>query len=237
MGLPKRFLALETSGPETSAALFVGGEPRVFRKSFPPFAHSSLLPGWVLNLLDEEGISPADLDGVALSGGPGYFTALRMGLVFAKALHLLHGTRVVLVSTPEALVMELPLPEGAEITVLLDAQKGEVHRAVLRKARPLPERLENLALVAVEGLEITTPYVAGSGLARYFPEHPARVHPTPLQPSAMGVGLWALSALQEGLVRLEDPTHLTLRYGRLPDAVVHRQKGRSSSSEPFQKAG
>ncbi len=227
MGLPQFLLALETSGPETSVALFVEGEPRVFRRSFRRFTHSSLLPGWVLEVLAGESRSSADLDGVALSGGPGYFTALRMGLVFAKALHLLHGTPVMLVPTPEALVMELPLPEGAEVTVLLDAQKREVHRAVLRKTRGLPEVLENLSRVSVEGLAITTPYAAGSGVVRYFPEHPARMLPTPLQPSALGVGLWALAALKEGVCRLEDPTHLTLRYGRLPDAVVHRMRDRS----------
>lgn len=222
MSLPAVLLALETSGPETSAALFVDGQARAFCRSFHPFAHSNLLPTFVLDLLQEEGVDPGAVDGIALSGGPGYFTALRIGFVFAKAQHLVHGTRVVLVPTPEALMMDLPLPEGAVVTVLLDAQKREVYRSVLRKTRELPEMVEELSIVPVEGLEISTPLAAGSGVARYFPDHPARLVPTPLQPTALGVGLWALRALEAGVARLEDPTHLTLRYGRLPDAVVHR---------------
>lgn len=222
MGLPKVLLALDTSGPETSVALFVDGEPRAFRRSMRRFAHSNLLPTFVLDLLQAEEIPPESVGGMVLSGGPGYFTALRTGFVFAKAFHLVHGVPVALVPTLEALVMDLSLPVGSEVTVLLDAQKGEVYRAVLRKTAGLPEVLIGLDRVPAKEVQIRTPFAVGSGVVRYFRDHPARVVPTPLQSTALGTGLWALEALRSGVVRLEDPSLLTLRYGRLPDAVVHR---------------
>ncbi len=236
MDSPRHLLALATSGPHTSVAWVEDGTLRAVRTHHHPFQHSRWLPSLVLRLLEDGGLSPDAVDVLAIAGGPGFFTALRMGLVFAKAWHLIYRTPVVLVPVHEAMVVELPLPAGERVTVLLDAQKREVYRAVLRKTTQLPEVLHPLTRIPVAQVEVDTPLVVGSGVDRYFPEHPARCHPTPVHPTAVGLGLWAYHALRAGKVEARDPALLSLRYGRLPDAVVHRMGGGSGPGGVAQNA-
>lgn len=220
-------LALATAGPSTSIALLNQGEVVAYRVYHCPFEHSKWLPSVALDLLHDLDYPPEDIHTLAVAGGPGFFTALRMGLVFAKAWHLVYHTPVVLVPTHEALVVELPLPLGSEITVLLDAQKQEVYHAVLRKTPYLPDVLLPLSRKGVGEVTISTSLAVGSGMVRYFADHPSRLIPTPLQPTAVGIGLWATYALAQGKIEAQDPSLLSLRYGRLPDAVVHRMQNLS----------
>jgi tRNA threonylcarbamoyladenosine biosynthesis protein TsaB len=80
-----------------------------------------------------------DVQRLVVSGGPGSFTGLRIGLATAKGLAHAGDIPVVLVSTLEGLAFMQPWP--GLIVSLLDARKQQVYAAIYRK--------ENGKLIAV----------------------------------------------------------------------------------------
>ncbi len=72
-------------------------------------------------LMDEAGVTPAELDLVVAGTGPGTFTGLRIGLAAARALGFALGIPVKGVSTLDA----LRAGEGVDVACV-DARRGEV---------------------------------------------------------------------------------------------------------------
>lgn len=70
----------------------------------------------------------SDLEVVAVSGGPGSYTGLRIGMSTAKGLALSTGAAFVAVPTLQALTFGL---EGT-VAVVLPSRRGEVYAAVYR---------------------------------------------------------------------------------------------------------
>ena len=86
-----KLLALETSTDACSAALWCDGEI-LSRFQHAPRQHAEIILLMIGSLLDEAGITFADVDVVAMGCGPGAFTGLRIaagvtqGLAFAEKL-------------------------------------------------------------------------------------------------------------------------------------------------------
>src|SRR6266508_1023760 len=73
--------------------------------------HSERLLSAVDRLLADCGLAPADLEGLAVSVGPGSFTGLRVGLATVKGLAMALGLPVAPVPTLDALAARRP-PSG-----------------------------------------------------------------------------------------------------------------------------
>ena len=84
----------------------------------------SLAPA-IGDLLDEVGWKPADVDLVAVSRGPGSFTGLRVGIATAKAFAYAVGAEILGVDTLETIAAGMP-PDVADVSIAVDAQRGEV---------------------------------------------------------------------------------------------------------------
>jgi tRNA threonylcarbamoyladenosine biosynthesis protein TsaB len=93
--------------------------------------HSERLMSAVDRLLGDCGLAPADLDGLAVSVGPGSFTGLRVGLATVKALAMALELPVAPVPTLDALAARLPFAD-APVCPILDARKGEVYLSLYR---------------------------------------------------------------------------------------------------------
>ncbi len=93
--------------------------------------HSERLMSAVDRLLADCGLAPADLDGLAVSVGPGSFTGLRVGLATVKALAMALDLPVAAVPTLDALAARLPFAD-APVCPILDARKGEVYLSLYR---------------------------------------------------------------------------------------------------------
>jgi tRNA threonylcarbamoyladenosine biosynthesis protein TsaB len=96
-------------------------------------------------LASDLGISLAELDGVAVSQGPGSFTGLRLGLPSDKGLAVAVGTKLVGVPTLEVLARGAEPWEGP-LVACLDARRSEVYFCAYelntRGARCLDEKIQ-----------------------------------------------------------------------------------------------
>ncbi len=99
-----------------------------------PSTHSERLMPSIHNLLEGASLKIHDLEGIAVSLGPGSFTGLRIGVSTVKGLAYALKTPVVGVSTLEALACNVPY-QSAVICPLLDARKKEVYAAFFQGGR------------------------------------------------------------------------------------------------------
>lgn len=97
-----KILAIECTHGFASAAVSNG--ERVFERRLADWQKTaeSLVP-LVMQVMAEAGLQVAELDGVAVSSGPGSFTALRIGMSVAKGIAF--GASRPLVPVPTMLVM------------------------------------------------------------------------------------------------------------------------------------
>jgi len=98
--------------------------------------HSTLLPGWIEEVLKEGGLELRGLDGISVGLGPGGFTGLRIALATAKGIAYAARVPLVGVSTLEAMALRAAprVPEARSIVAMLDARKQEVYAGFFRRA-------------------------------------------------------------------------------------------------------
>ncbi|AAM71387.1 MAG TPA: tRNA (adenosine(37)-N6)-threonylcarbamoyltransferase complex dimerization subunit type 1 TsaB [Chlorobaculum sp.] len=97
-----KILAIECTHGFASAAAS-NGERMVERRLAEWQKTAESLVPLVMQVMDEAGLTAAELDGVAVSSGPGSFTALRIGLSVAKGIAF--GADLPLVPVPTLLAM------------------------------------------------------------------------------------------------------------------------------------
>lgn len=96
-------------------------------------SHSEQLIRDIERLLARARITLDDLDGLAVSAGPGSFTGLRIGLGTLKGLAFATGLRVLSVPTLEAMAWRFPVP-GPLICPVNDARRKEVYAGAFEYA-------------------------------------------------------------------------------------------------------
>jgi tRNA threonylcarbamoyladenosine biosynthesis protein TsaB len=88
--------------------------------------HSKHLMDMIKTVLRMSGLFFSDLDGFAVTRGPGSFTGLRIGISTVKGLAVASEKPVVGVSSLEALALQVSYSQDL-ICPVLDARKGEVY--------------------------------------------------------------------------------------------------------------
>jgi tRNA threonylcarbamoyladenosine biosynthesis protein TsaB len=125
-------LAVETSGSLGSIAVVDGSKLLAERiLAAGGVRHAQSLVTEVDKLLRELTLKPTDIRSVAVSIGPGSFTGLRVGLVFAKTFAWLNQSHLVAVDTLRAIAQQAP-DEETLVTALVDAQRGEMFAGTYR---------------------------------------------------------------------------------------------------------
>jgi tRNA threonylcarbamoyladenosine biosynthesis protein TsaB len=121
---PVRLVAIDTSSPLGSVALFEGGE--LVAEDIHPVVTGhgeSLLPA-IDAMLDRAGWDPGSVARWAVDVGPGSFTGLRIGLATVKGVLLVTGAELVTVTSLDALAYGTS-PDDLVVS-LLAAGKGEL---------------------------------------------------------------------------------------------------------------
>jgi tRNA threonylcarbamoyladenosine biosynthesis protein TsaB len=126
-----KLLAVESSTLSGGAALLDGDRLLGEITLNIAITHSERLLSAVDRLLADCGLAPTDLEGLAVSVGPGSFTGLRVGLATIKGLAMALDLPVAPVPTLDALAARLPFAD-APVCPILDARKGEVYLSLYR---------------------------------------------------------------------------------------------------------
>jgi tRNA threonylcarbamoyladenosine biosynthesis protein TsaB len=160
---------LETATARASVAVVIDGVVVAEAAQSAAGNHAVSLLNLIESVLDDAGCTLSQLDAVAVSGGPGSFSGLRIGLSVAKGLAYAAGLQLVAVSTLEALARTVIDFDGV-ICTLLDARKGELYAACFESTGNGCQRLTGDAVVTLDSLvaSIQTPCaVVGDAVDRY----------------------------------------------------------------------
>lgn len=162
-------LGVETSGMIGAVALRRAGET-VESVSLQQAGrrHAQTLVAEVDSLLRRAGVTSQQLEVVAVSIGPGSFTGLRVGVVFANTLAYAIGCRLTAVDTFRAIAAAAPV-DVSEVFVISDAQRGDlfVGHYTIDEASRCPIRVGEITIesAGVFGQRVTELAAARSNLA------------------------------------------------------------------------
>ncbi len=230
-------LALDTSTRYAGVAL--ADEDRVVasRAWHSPVNHTSELMPAVAHLLESRGLTPGQLDGVAVALGPGGFSALRVGISAAKGLAMVAKKPIVGVGTLELEAYPY-LDSGVSVCALLEAGREECATALygpdgirLREDRvcgaddlvaEVRDNVSGPAIFCGEGVTAWKDAIAGAlGTKAQI------VRPVP------GARVWALAIIaRERLLsgETDDLAALQPEYLRMPSIGVPKRRDRAVQS-------
>lgn len=142
------WLAVELSSPRGSLALLREGGVVEVERWMETTRHARDAFGALRTLMTRAGISPADLDAVAVGRGPGNYTGMRIALALGEALALPGGIPVIAVPSGTALARQMMEATGAtQAAVVGDARRGQCWLGIRSRAMTVPEGEEDWSLV------------------------------------------------------------------------------------------
>ena len=206
-----KLLAIETATSWQSVAILDGETVLARVEQDAKGSHARTLLSAIDRLLGETGLSLTDLNGLAVSIGPGSFTGLRVGLATVLGFRTVTKLPLVAVPTLEAMAWNL---RGASLPIcpVLKSRAGEVYWAQYQWT-------ERRTLVQLLAERVGSPYalaqtiqkpllVCGDGWQAYGKDIRASLgadarmlteaDAETMRPSAVGVGLAALPRLANG---------------------------------------
>ncbi|MBQ5520118.1 MAG: tRNA (adenosine(37)-N6)-threonylcarbamoyltransferase complex dimerization subunit type 1 TsaB [Clostridiales bacterium] len=98
-----KLLVCDTSNSNCSAGVFEDGKEICYELSFETKTHSETFMPLVHIVMAKAGVKHEDLDGYAVTVGPGSFTGIRIGVAAVKGMALAAGKKCIAVSSTEAL--------------------------------------------------------------------------------------------------------------------------------------
>lgn len=119
-------LAIDTATNACSAALWLNGRPGPARRAIMRRGHGEALMPMVAEVMEEADIGFVDLQGFAVTTGPGAFTGIRIGLAAARGFALAAGLPLLGVTTLEA-VAAAQDSGGRLLLVALDSKREDVY--------------------------------------------------------------------------------------------------------------
>lgn len=131
-------LSIETGTEVCSVALARDGELISLRENTEGRNHAHSLALYIQEILDENDLYADELDAVAVGGGPGSYTGLRIGVSTAKglcypinkpliAIGSLHSLANIALEEYNAGIVEIENPDTALLCPMIDARRMEVY--------------------------------------------------------------------------------------------------------------
>lgn len=139
-----RILAVDTAGPTLGIALIEGKNHVYHFDHRGAMRHVEQIVPQLRSALDTAGWSVSTLSAVAVAGGPGSFTGLRVGMAAAKAVALAAGVALYAPDTLAALARTEVLLNAEAPPLLvptLDARKQRYYTALFRRSGDRVERV------------------------------------------------------------------------------------------------
>lgn len=213
-----KVLAFDCSGASCSAAVLIEDRPASQRFLAMERGHAETLLPMIERVLREAALTPAALDLLAVTIGPGSFTGLRIGLAAARGLALACRLPAIGVTSFDAVKVEDPA--ARPLFIALESKRAELF---LQRRDRADSRLP--ALVPPKGWVAILPpgpcFLAGDGAARLaaaLGRADVVVLPGSGRPDAVALARLGAARWQAG-----DRTPLAPLYLRAPDTTTPRQ--------------
>ena len=141
-------LHLETATEICSVGISKGHQIISLKSSAEPYQHVTLINQLIEDCLREANISMHQLDAVAVSSGPGSFTALRVGTATAKGICYALQKPLIGVDTLQALALGSfdATIEKALYVPMIDARRMEVYTATFDDSNECIEPTRSLII-------------------------------------------------------------------------------------------
>ncbi|MEE9437403.1 MAG: tRNA (adenosine(37)-N6)-threonylcarbamoyltransferase complex dimerization subunit type 1 TsaB [Saprospiraceae bacterium] len=125
-------LNIETSTDICSVCIAKDGQVLAIRETERSYSHSEVIAIFINECKAEAGIKITDLDAVAISQGPGSYTALRIAAATAKGICYSCDIPLISISTMKALANSLKdqCKDRDVILSMIDARRMEVYYSV-----------------------------------------------------------------------------------------------------------
>lgn len=142
-------LSMDSSAVTASVALTDGDE--IIKSEFvnSGLTHSETLLPMITRVMD--GRKYSELDGIAITAGPGSFTGVRIGVATVKGLAFNDDIPCYSVSTLEAIAYNF-VDENAVVCAVMDARRMQFYNALLRVQNGNVERLCDDRAISIEDL-------------------------------------------------------------------------------------
>ena len=167
---------------------------------------SGELPKMTEKLLSENKISFNELDYVALTNGPGYFTGIRVGAAYASGLAYASGAKIIPVSTLEMLAHKI---SGKKILALIYAGHGFVYA-----------ESKNFLEAGEYSHEFIKSWLEKNPDAEIISDDPERINLSELKISQVKPDLVSLCEIaRNNFQRAVNPMELKISYYRAPQGM------------------
>lgn len=217
-------LGIDTSCEQASCAVFKDGEIWERRSKPDKKKHSETLMPMVDEFLKVKGIRVTDIDLFAVSGGPGSFTGLRIGMAAIKGMAYTVKKQVAVIKTLDILANSFK-SSAETVCPMIDARNNQVYTAIYKYSnglfKPATEylgmKIEDLANKLKEYNKVSICGDASIKHYNFLTEHgvickePDKVH---LYPSS-GI---LVSMAAEGSGDVVDPSEAVPYYLRVSQA-------------------
>lgn len=220
-------LGIETATPVAGVAVVDGNNIMSERMINNQRTHSVNLLPMIKAVIEEAGISPGQLDAIAVSSGPGSFTGLRIGMSTAKTLAQVWGLPVVGISTLDSLAYSLKGLKNL-LCPIMNARKNEVYTALFNDTEAGFEKIYGPAAVTPEELAGVIRNLGrgvtflGDGVPVYREILTTLLNNVEFAPAAVsfprGAGVAELGVMEISRGGGTDPLKLLPRYIRLSEA-------------------
>jgi tRNA threonylcarbamoyl adenosine modification protein YeaZ len=237
-------LAIETSCRQGGLALGVDRDLADTVDFDASARHATVLVAQLAQLLQGRGITPAQVDELYVSAGPGSFTGLRVGVTVARTLgQQLPGLKCVAVPTALAVAQNAAGLDWQHLAVIFDAKEELVYASLFRRSgtarHELPGRSGTAphagqapiiipaaqpVLIRADQFLASAPSpitLIGEGLAYHEMHGPGVTIPWPDQPQRhlpTATGVWLAGTQLASEARFTDHAHLLPIYARISEA-------------------
>ncbi|MFC6996140.1 tRNA (adenosine(37)-N6)-threonylcarbamoyltransferase complex dimerization subunit type 1 TsaB [Rufibacter roseus] len=191
-------LSIETSSTVCSVALHKDQHLQSYAELQMEKSHSSHITVMVKQVLDNAKVAIEDISAVAVSGGPGSYTGLRIGSGTAKGFCFSLDLPLIAVDTLAAMAQQVisatPNPQQFLFCPMVDARRDEVYTCLvdenLNVVLPTEPRILTSAAFAEE-LEKQAVIFFGSGATKaqkILTDHPNAYYIDNVMPTAKAIG-------------------------------------------------
>ena len=156
-------LACDTTQGACSVAITKGDE--LLKEIIVPMArgHAEAIMPMIIEVLEEVGVAPAQLERLAVTTGPGTFTGVRLGLAACRAYAVALDVPLMGIPTMQAMAQAATVDQP--VFVAIDARRDELYCQLFSKIQSPQGRAG-----------LTSPLViARDALAQYLPDEPFAV--------------------------------------------------------------